>query len=109
MKAHIKRFPDVRSGISTLEYNILKLVKENTITSRHHLMGYALHYQGYYGYGDLQLERVIDVLALFFTETEESLTLNRKGHLALEHQHNYQVEMNKHYLFWRRKSFGLQI
>ena len=94
LKAHIKRFPDVRSGISTLEYNILKLVKENTITSRHHLMGYALHYQGYYGYGDLQLERVIDVLALFFTETEESLTLNRKGHLALEHQHNYQVEMN---------------
>jgi hypothetical protein len=94
LKAHIKRFPDVRSGISTLEYNILKLVKENTITSRHHLVGYALHYQGYYGYGDLQLARVIDVLSLFFNETENSLTLNRKGHLALEHQHNYQTEMN---------------
>ncbi|WP_040281967.1 DUF1835 domain-containing protein [Psychroserpens damuponensis] len=94
LKAHIKRFPDVRSGISTLEYNILTLVKENKITSRHHLVGYTLHYQGYYGYGDLQLARVIDVLALFFTETENSLILNRKGHLALEHQHNYQVEMN---------------
>ncbi|MFD2917727.1 DUF1835 domain-containing protein [Psychroserpens luteus] len=94
LKAHIKRFPDVRSGISTLEYNILKLVKENTITSRHHLVGYTLHYQGYYGYGDLQLARIIDLLSLFFTETENSLILNRKGHLALEHQHNYQVEMN---------------
>ncbi|MEM5564858.1 DUF1835 domain-containing protein [Psychroserpens sp. AS72] len=94
LKAHIKRFPDVRSGISSLEYNILKLVKENKITSRHHLVGYALHYQGYYGYGDIQLARVIDVLSLFFTETENSLTLNRKGHLALEHQHNYQAEMN---------------
>lgn len=94
LKAHIKRFPDKRSGISSLEYNILKLVKENTITSRHHLVGYALHYQGYYGYGDLQLARVIDVLSLFFTETETALTLNRKGHLALEHQHNYQAEMN---------------
>ena len=94
LKAHIKRFPDVRSGISTLEYNILKLVKDNTITSRHHLVGYTLHYQGYYGYGDLQLARIIDVLSLFFTETENSLILNRKGHLALEHQHNYQVEMN---------------
>jgi len=94
LKAHIKRFPDVRSGISTLEYNILKLVKDNNVTSRHHLVGYALHYQGYYGYGNLQLARVIDVLALFFTETETSLILNRKGHLALEHQHNYQAEMN---------------
>ena len=94
LKAQIKRFPDVRSGISTLEYNILKLIKDNTITSRHHLVGYTLHYQGYYGYGDLQLARIIDVLALFFTETEQSLTLNRKGYLALEHQHNYQAEMN---------------
>ncbi|MFT4805813.1 MAG: hypothetical protein ACJAZK_001256 [Psychroserpens sp.] len=94
LKAHIKRFSDVRSGLSTLEYNILKLVKENTITSRHHLVGYALHYQGYYGYGDLQLERVVNLLYLFFTETEHLLLLNRKGHLALEHQHNYQTEMN---------------
>ncbi|WP_452222036.1 DUF1835 domain-containing protein [Lacinutrix salivirga] len=94
LKAHIKRFPDARSGISTLEYNILKLIKDNTITSRRHLTGYALHYQGYYGYGDLQLERVIDVMSLFYDETEDQLILNRKGHLALEHQHNYQKEMN---------------
>ncbi|OUS00946.1 DUF1835 domain-containing protein [Flavobacteriales bacterium 33_180_T64] len=93
LKAHIKRFPDTRSGISTLEYNILKLVKENNITSRHHLVGYTLHYQGYYGYGDLQLERAIDLLSIFFTEEEGALQLNRKGHLALEHQHNYQSEM----------------
>ena len=92
--AHIKRFPDTRSGISTLEYNVLKLIKENKITSKRHLLGYALHYQGYYGYGDLQLERVIDLLHIFYDEDENFLTLNRKGHLALEHQHNYQKEMN---------------
>ena len=94
LKAHIKRFPDTRSGISTLEYNILNLIRENKITSRRHLVGYTLHYQGYYGYGDLQLERVIDLLSLFFDEDIDSLKLNRKGHLALEHQHNYQKEMN---------------
>jgi len=94
LKAHIKRFPDTRSGISTLEYNILTLVKENAITSRRHLVGYTLHYQGYYGYGDLQLERVIDLLSIFFTEEDGAIILNRKGHLALEHQHNYQKEMN---------------
>ncbi|WP_299335103.1 DUF1835 domain-containing protein [uncultured Psychroserpens sp.] len=94
LKAHIKRFPDTRSGISTLEYNILKLVKENTITSKHHLVGYTLHYQGYYGYGDLQIARVVELLSIFFIEEEGSLKLNRKGHLALEHQHNYQKEVN---------------
>lgn len=93
LKAHIRRFPDTRSGISTLEYNILKLIKENKITSKRHLVGYTLHYQGYYGYGDLQIERVIDLLSLFFVETEDRLILNREGHLALEHQHNYQKEM----------------
>ena len=99
LKAHIKRFPDTRSGISTLEYNILKLVKENQITSKHHLVGYTLHYQGYYGYGDLQLERVIDLLSIFFTEEKGELKLNRKGHLALEHQHNYQKELNNNIYF----------
>lgn len=94
LKAHIKRFPDVRSGVSTLEYNILLLVKENTITSRRHLMGYALHYQGYYGYKELQLTRMIDVLSLFLEETSPPLSLNRKGHLALEHLHNYQNELD---------------
>ena len=98
LKAHIKRFPDTRSGMSTLEYNILKLVKENTITSRHHLLGYTLHYQGYYGYKELQLKRIINILSLFFNETEALITLNRKGYLALEQLHNYQSELdNKMY------------
>ena len=60
-----------------------------------------MHYQGYYGYGDVQLERAIDLLSLFYSETSEGLTLNRKGHLALEHQHNYQKEMNNTMDLWR--------
>jgi hypothetical protein len=89
LKAHLRRFPDTRSGLNTLEYNTLKLIKEYKIKSRHHLLGYCLHYQGYYGFGDLQLERMIDRLHLFYDETEETLTLNRNGHLALEHQKNF--------------------
>lgn len=99
LKAHIKRFPDVRSGVSTLDYNILKLITENTITSRYHLLGYTLHYQGYYGYKDLQLKRIIDILSLFFDEVESQITLNRKGHLALEHLHNYQNELDNKMCF----------
>jgi hypothetical protein len=86
LKAHIRRFADTRSGLNSLEYNILKLIHEHTITSKHHLLGYALHYQGYYGFGDLQLKRIITLLEPFYTIDKEHLTLNRKGHLAIEQQ-----------------------
>jgi len=89
LKAHIRRFADTRSGLSNLEYNILKLIKEHKISSRHHLTGYTLHYQGFYGFGDTQIIRIINNLSLFYTETEEEITLNRNGYLALENQKNF--------------------
>lgn len=94
LKAHLKRFPDTRSGLSTLEYNILKLIKEHSIKSRRHLVGYVLHYQGYYGFSDMQILRLIDKLEILYTETENTLTLNRDGHLALEHQKNFRKVLN---------------
>ena len=99
LKAHIKRFADSRSGLGNLEYNILKLIKEYHIKSRHHLLGYTLHYQGYYGFGDIQIKRLIDNLELFYDETETDLKLNRNGHLALEHQKNFFGELNTDFEF----------
>ena len=66
-----------------LKKNILTIVKDNNINSRHHLLGYALNYQGYYGYGDTQINRIINNLSLFFLETNDGISLNRKGHEAL--------------------------
>lgn len=94
LKAHLKRFPDSKNGLNTLEENILEIVRTNDIKSKHHLLGYALNYQGYYGYGDIQFERLINNLSIFFAETEESLTLNRMGHEVLINQHNFAVELN---------------
>ncbi|AUC76427.1 DUF1835 domain-containing protein [Olleya sp. Bg11-27] len=99
LKAHLRRFPDTRSGLNTLEYNTLILIKEHTVTSRNHLLGYCLHYQGYYGFGDLQLERMINRLELFYDETEETLTLNRNGHLAIEHQKNFSKQIDTEFQF----------
>ncbi|QXP58706.1 DUF1835 domain-containing protein [Olleya sp. HaHaR_3_96] len=99
LKAHLRRFPDTRSGLNTLEYNTLILIKEHTVTSRNHLLGYCLHYQGYYGFGDLQLERMISRLELFYDETEETLTLNRNGHLAIEHQKNFSKQIDVNFQF----------
>ncbi|WP_034058478.1 DUF1835 domain-containing protein [Lacinutrix jangbogonensis] len=99
LKAHLKRFPDTRSGLSTLQYNILKLIGEHKIKSRHHLVGYVLHYQGYYGFGDMQIVRLIDELEILYTETEDTLTLNRDGYLALEHQRNFRKALDCNIVF----------
>ena len=99
MKAHLKRFPNSKNGLNALEYNILELVKKNEIKSSHHLLGYALNYQGYYGLGDIQLERLISNLSMFFDEGNSKLTLNRKGHEALLNQQNFSTEINNDIMY----------
>jgi hypothetical protein len=94
LKAHLKRFPDFKSGLGVLEQNILEIVRDNDIKSKHHLLGYILNYQGFYGFSDLQFERMIQQLSLFFDENENGLKLNRKGHEALVKLHNFSSEIN---------------
>ena len=94
LKAHLERFPDSKSGLNVLETNILEIIKEKDIKSENHLLGYALNYQGYYGYGDIQFTRIIKCLRIFFSEDEKGISLNRKGHEALLGQHNFSLEIN---------------
>ncbi|MCB0444470.1 MAG: DUF1835 domain-containing protein, partial [Gelidibacter sp.] len=94
LKAHINRFPDSKTGLSALEQNILEIIKKYPIKSRLHLLGYALNYQGYYGYSDMQMMRLINQLSIFFAENEDSLKLNRKGYEALLGHHNLASELN---------------
>ena len=94
LKAHLKRFPDSKNGLNTLEKNILDIVKTNHIKSKHHLLGYALNYQGYYGFGDIQFERIIENLSIFLIENDNELKLNRKGYEALINQRNFAQEIN---------------
>ncbi|MGC6430868.1 MAG: DUF1835 domain-containing protein [Jejuia sp.] len=99
LKAHLERFPDSKTGLNILEINILKILKENEVKSKHHLLGYALNYQGYYGYGDTQLIRIIDNLESFYTVSEDSIELNRKGHETLLGQHNAFGEFKNDMIF----------
>jgi hypothetical protein len=94
LKAHLKRFPHQKSGLSVLEDNILRILRDNQINSEHHLLGYCLNYQGFYGYGDLQMKRLIDKLSIFYDITDEGINLNRKGHEALFRRYNYASEVN---------------
>jgi len=93
LKAHLERFPELKSGLDILEENILNIIKDKNIKSRNHLLGYALNYQGFYGFSDMQISRIIDKLSIFFTEEEDKIILNRKGHEAILHQHNFTFEI----------------
>lgn len=89
IRAHIERFPNVNTGLNSLEINVLKLIDEHHIDSLNHLLGYALKYQGYYGYVDVQMERVIQKLSPFYETTETGLNLNDEGKQALAGTKNY--------------------
>jgi hypothetical protein len=91
-----------------LELNILTIVKDYGIKSRQHLLGYALNYQGYYGYGDTQFIRIIDKLSRFFKEDENGLTLNRKGHEAILGHHNFAFELKSDMIFGGVKKYDFQ-
>lgn len=94
LKAHLERFPDSKSGLCIIEEHILKTIGTNEIKSKHHLLGYILNYQGFYGYGDLQLERMIDKLDIFYNIEEHQLHLNEKGKSAILGKNNFAKELN---------------
>lgn len=89
IRAHIERFPNAKSGLNTLESNVLKLIQEHKISSLNQLLGYALQYQGYYGHGDIQMQRVLDKLKDFYTISNSRITLNAEGIKALEGKENF--------------------
>ena len=93
IRAHIERFPNTKTGLNALEVNVLKLINKHDITSRHHLLGYALQYQGYYGYGDIQMQRVIQKLQPFYTEENSELKLTEAGLQAISASKNYYQDL----------------
>ncbi len=108
LKAHLERFPFTKDGLNDIERNILKIIKDTQIKSYHHLLGYALNYQGYYGYGDLQISRIIEKLKIFIIENDESLKLNRKGYDALLGKHNFAKEIDNNIKYGGVYKFDFQ-
>lgn len=93
IRAHIERFPNSRTGLNSLEKNVLKLIRNNNITSLNHLIGYTLEYQGYFGLGYMQVKRMIDKLDIFYTIGQNKVTLTAAGEEALEGTRNFYQEL----------------
>lgn len=93
IRAHVERFPNSITGINSLEKNVLKLIENHEIKSEHHLLGYTLEYQGYYGYSDAQMQRLLDKLKIFYEENDGKICLSENGHLALDGKRNFYQEL----------------
>lgn len=93
LKAHLQRFPDSVTGLSTLESHTLQMIADQNVKSRRHLSGYILNFQGYYGFDTLQINKMIDQLELFYNDEENPIRLNRKGHEAINRQRDFLSEM----------------
>lgn len=94
MRAHIERFPNAFTGLNSLETNILKLIQKYNIKSENQLCGYVLNYQGYYGYGDSQIIRILDKLKPFYTFSETGkIVLTKKGEFAIAGTKNFYSEL----------------
>ncbi|MGB3774695.1 MAG: DUF1835 domain-containing protein [Leeuwenhoekiella sp.] len=97
IRAHLERYPNVQTGLNVLETNILKLIEMEHILTEHQLCGYALSYQGYYGYSDSMILKIIKKLKPFFQMGEDGLELNMNGKFVLDGTHNFyrDVKMEK--------------
>lgn len=93
LRAHLERFPNSETGLNVLEENLLYLVENNQITSLNQWLGYSLQYQGYYGYGDTQMQKLLNKLTFFTTLENNRLILNEKGKAVLDQSENFYREM----------------
>jgi len=93
ISAHKERFPNAKTGLNTLETNMLRLIRKYEITTEHKLCGYMLNDQGYYGYGDVQIVKMIARMRPFFTEKEGQLRLTEKANKVLDENLNVFKDM----------------
>ncbi|MGB8703941.1 MAG: DUF1835 domain-containing protein, partial [Gillisia sp.] len=99
IRAHIERFPNAATGLNTLEKNVLKIIDSNKVSNLNHLVGYTLEYQGYYGYSEKQIRRLLTKISFLYEQKEQQIVLTTEGEEALEGKRNfYQRLKNDEYL-----------
>ncbi len=89
IRAHIERFPNAATGLNSLEKNVLKIIDSNKVSNLNHLIGYMLEYQGYYGYNEKQMRRLLEKVHLFYEIGEDRIVLTEAGKEALAGKRNF--------------------
>lgn len=105
IRAHLERFPNSKTGLNVLEKNMLQLIEKNKIESVNHLMGYTLEYQGYFGLVDIQVERMIQHLQIFYEEKQGQIQLTAAGIEALQGSLNFYSQLKNDTCFGGVKKY----
>ncbi|MFT5861956.1 MAG: hypothetical protein ACI828_000602 [Flavobacteriales bacterium] len=71
-----------------METQLLKLIDLHTITSECPYAGYGLTYQGYYGFGDMQISHIIGRLSSYYDIIDQTYVLNKNGRAVVDDQTN---------------------
>ena len=108
LMAHLERFPDVTDGLTVLERNILKIIDKYNIVSKNQLLGYTFNYQGYYGYENMQLMRIIESLNTFYSIEKKRIILNRKGHEALLKDYHVSLQVDDNMIYGGVKKYAFK-
>ncbi|WP_298777776.1 DUF1835 domain-containing protein [uncultured Polaribacter sp.] len=104
IEAHLKRFPSIKNGLSSVENNILQTVEKQQPKSKNKLITELLKTEEVYGFGDLQYENKINKLSKLFSSFNP-IKLNKIGKQVIENQVNFygQLRNDNSYLGGSKK------
>ena len=88
VRAHLQRFPSIKSGLNAVESNILNIAINEKPKSKREFMGKILGDQNPYGYGDSQYERLLNSLRPLFSSFNP-VRVSKLGKEVLNNQTNY--------------------
>jgi len=88
IQAHLRRFPDAKSGLNWMEEAILSSIEKNHFESERELISWMLQNQEYYGFGDLQIQSTVVKMKGCFQLENGVLKLSGLGRKVLTSEIN---------------------
>ncbi|MEM7162757.1 MAG: DUF1835 domain-containing protein [Bacteroidota bacterium] len=87
MIAHFYRYPDKKTGLSYSQNIVLSMIDEGP-KSREEIITELLRTQGYYGFGDLQYQKMIQDLSPLYEDKDGVLFINENGKAVFKGEQN---------------------
>ena len=78
LRSHCTRFPDSRHGLGAIERKLIELIGKQTIPVRK-VIGNFLKQDDAFGFGDLQIEQMLERLSHFISWDDENCRLSSAG------------------------------
>lgn len=91
LQLHLRRFPGCTNGLSHPELALLELMQLKVIARQKLMELFWRQYPGY-GFGDLQIEHILQRLQPAFVQKEDHLTLTELGEQMLQGKKRYITE-----------------